>query len=64
MTRSEVRVTLGETDDSEFISGYMVCKYSLHKPSVGSIPHYLAFNGNKELDEWQANMGTATHQTA
>ncbi len=56
MSTSEVRSIMGNPSSSEFLNGYMVWKYTLQKPWVGYIPHYLAFDENKKLVAWQANM--------
>ncbi len=56
MTSSEVRSIMGDPDSSEFSDGYTIWKYSLQKPWVGFIPHYLAFNKNNELVSWKANV--------
>jgi len=56
MSTSQVRQVMGDPDSSEFSNGYMVWKYSLQKPWVGFIPHYLAFDEGKKLIAWKANM--------
>ena len=56
MTTSEVKGVMGEPDSTELSNGFLVWKYSLQKAWVGYIPYYLAFDRNKRLIAWQANM--------
>ena len=64
LTTSEVREIMGEPSSSEFSDEYMVWKYTLQKPWVGYIPHYLAFDEDRRLVAWKANMNEYyAHQT-
>lgn len=47
---------MGAPESSEFSQGFMIWKYTLQKPWVGYIPHYLAFNQDMKLVSWKANM--------
>ena len=56
MTTLEVKGVMGEPDSTELSNGFLVWKYSLQKAWTGYIPYYLAFDQNKSLIAWQANM--------
>ena len=41
MTTSQVKGILGNPGSTEFKGNKWIWKYSLHKPWVGFVPHYL-----------------------
>jgi hypothetical protein len=56
MSTSEVRSVMGDPSSTEFLNGYMVWKYRLFRYGAGHIPYDLAFDKDKKLVSWQADM--------
>ena len=57
MTANKVTSILGQPASSQFLKGYLVWKYDLHRYWVGWIPYYLAFEPNSmKLVGWFENM--------
>ena len=56
MTTSQVKGILGNPGSTEFKGNKWIWKYSLHKPWVGFVPHYLVFGKkSKFLEAWFAD---------
>ena len=56
MSMSQVEEILGEPGSTQFIENHFIWKYSLQKPWVGWIPHYLAFTHDGRLVAWRENI--------
>lgn len=56
MTAAQVKESMGEPSQTQFISNKWVWKYSLHQPWVGFIPYYLVFDKDTQtLQQWYAD---------
>jgi len=56
MQPHQVRESMGDPSQTQFIANKWVWKYSLHEPWKGFIPYYLVFSKeNPTLESWYAN---------
>ena len=56
MSPAEVKSTLGEPSQTQFIENKWIWKYSLHQYWKGWVPYYLVFGKEtQKLEAWYAN---------
>lgn len=56
MTVAEVRQTLGQPSQTQFIGNKLIWRYNLHQYWKGFVPYYLVFDKDtQKLDSWYAD---------